>query len=40
MAQKSYAGMKKVGKNEKVVNPHTGKRDNKLTAKAQKGKKR
>ena len=35
-----YAGMKKVGKNEKVVNPHTGKRDNKLTAKAQKGKKR
>eukprot|EP00944_MAST-04C_sp_MAST-4C-sp1_P005913 g5913.t1 len=35
-----YAGMKKVSKNEKVVNPHTGKRDNKLTAKAQKGKKR
>lgn len=29
-----YAGRKKLGKNEKIVNPHTGKKDNKLTAKA------
>jgi hypothetical protein len=29
-----YAGMKKMGKNEKIVNPHTGKKDAKLTAKA------
>ena len=33
-----YAGRKKMGKNEKVVNPHTGKKDAKLTAKALKAK--
>lgn len=29
-----YAGMKKLGKSDKIVNPHTGKKDAKLTAKA------